>query len=657
MEAADIDVLIVGREGNARYVSGAPRLWTAGSRAFGPGCVLVRESGAVHLLSTWDEGIPDDIPHENLYGISFNAMSFVKVLQGIQGAATARTVATDSMTGSSANLLPKAFPSAELIDGEPLLRRVRQVKAPEEIAAIRASVGIAEVALAEAAKALMPGVTERALTAVFMEAMASAGVTTPAGQDVAWLTSREHPWRRSSRDAAVQAGDLVAFEAGVISGGYVGEVGRTYSVGGGGVVDQELVRRFDELWDRLTAACRVGAPLHGLLNAYDESGGPSAPDARRPWAGARFRSSAGDTRAAAHGRRAGVRSGHGPGADGLRLERRRRRCLRSGAGCHHGIRTGTAFDDPLSRGKEPDHVTDADIPPPEEIILYEKDPATRIATITLNRPDQLNIPTIAARRRYADLLFKASIDDDVKVLVVRGVGDHLGTGADLDELMAKRAAGVALQEEFGLDEDDDVTMPNPRSYRAGASLLHWYGNTRSGCRTLQDFKKISILEVKGYCYGWHFYQAADADLVISSDDALFGHPAFRYVGYAPRMWQWAMMMGMRKFQEMVFTGRPFTAEQMYECNFVNSVVPREDLEAEVAKYAARVRPHEADRHRLHAEGVLRSHEAAPGRVHGQPAERLARIDGRTAPGGRRWRSGDPEQGDHGRRPESRRQGQ
>ena len=165
-------------------------------------------------------------------------------------------------------------------------------------------------------------------------------------------------------------------------------------------------------------------------------------------------------------------------------------------------------------------MTETDIPPPEEIILYEKDPSTRIATITLNRPDQLNIPTIAARKRYGDLLFKASIDDDVKVLVVRGVGDHLGTGADLDELMAKQAAGVALQEEFGLDDDDDVTMPNARSYRAGASLLHWYGNTRSGCRTLQDFKKISILEVKGYCYGWHFYQAADADLVISSDDAL-----------------------------------------------------------------------------------------------------------------------------------------
>ena len=226
-----------------------------------------------------------------------------------------------------------------------------------------------------------------------------------------------------------------------------------------------------------------------------------------------------------------------------------------------------------------------EVPPPEEIIRYEKDVENRIATITIDRPDQLNVPTIGARRRYGDLIFKASIDDDVKVLVVRGVGDHLGTGADLDELMAKQRAGTALHEELGLAEDDDVTMPGPRSYRSGGNLLHWYANTRSGCRSLQDFKKISILEVKGYCYGWHFYQAADADLVISSDDALFGHPAFRYTGYAPRMWQWAVMMGLRKFQEMVFTGRPFRADEMADCGFVNSVVPRADLEAEVDKYA------------------------------------------------------------------------
>ncbi len=45
-------------------------------------------------------------------------------------------------------------------------------------------------------------------------------------------------------------------------------------------------------------------------------------------------------------------------------------------------------------------------------------------------------------------------------------------------------------------------------------------------------------------------------------------------------------MGLRKFSEMLFTGRPFSAKEMYECGFLNSVVPpRDQLEAETEKYA------------------------------------------------------------------------
>ena len=73
--------------------------------------------------------------------------------------------------------------------------------------------------------------------------------------------------------------------------------------------------------------------------------------------------------------------------------------------------------------------------------------------------------------------------------------------------------------------------------------------------------------------------------MISSDDALFGHPAFRYVGWGPRLWWWAETMGLRKFSEMLFTGRPFSAKEMYECGFVNSVVPRDELGSETEKYA------------------------------------------------------------------------
>jgi enoyl-CoA hydratase/carnithine racemase len=234
-------------------------------------------------------------------------------------------------------------------------------------------------------------------------------------------------------------------------------------------------------------------------------------------------------------------------------------------------------------------------PSADEIVQYAKDPATKIATITLNRPDQVNAPTSAARLRYADLIHRANVDDEVKVLVIRGVGDDFGGGADLPEwaeVFSDSAEPSAALRTFKID-DDQVRYPPRDSFRHEALYCQWLANSQGGCRSLQEFKKISILEVKGYCYGWHFYQAADADLVISSDDALFGHPSFRYVGWGPRMWSWAQTMGIRKFQEMVFTGRPFTAKEMYDCNFLNRVVSRDELESEVEKYAlacSRTRP-------------------------------------------------------------------
>jgi len=228
-------------------------------------------------------------------------------------------------------------------------------------------------------------------------------------------------------------------------------------------------------------------------------------------------------------------------------------------------------------------------------IRYEKDQATRIATITFTRPAAHNAATTGMRQLYADLVFKANVDDDVKVLVIRGEGDNFGTGGDLPEqadFYTGEGEDISLLHEFGIN-DPDVKYPPRDSYRFLHSMTDHYAKAPAGNRPLQEFKKISIVEAKGYCYGWHFYQAADADLLISADDALFGHPSFRYVGWGPRFWTWIETMGLRKFSEMLFTGRPFTAEEMDKCSFVNSVVPRDQLEKETAKYAeacARTRP-------------------------------------------------------------------
>jgi Xaa-Pro aminopeptidase len=281
MTAHDLDVLVLGRQANVRYVAGAPQLWVAGTRPFGPTCVLVRATGAVHLLSTWDEGIPDDIPHENLYGISWNPANTMSALRRIDGASAARRVGTDALSPTFAKLLPTAFPNAELVDGEPAMRAARRIKTAEEVASLRDAIAVAESGLSAAVSELRPGVSERLLAGVLLEALAAGGVSTPSNQDVAWVTSRDHPWRRVDGPDRIQGrvkdGDLVALSAGVLAGGYIGEVGRTWPVGAAARGTGPLYRRWNALWARLLAACRPGATADGLLAAYEAAGEPAPP--------------------------------------------------------------------------------------------------------------------------------------------------------------------------------------------------------------------------------------------------------------------------------------------------------------------------------------------------------------------------------------------
>ena len=163
MEAYDLDVLVFGRVANMRYLSGVPQLWNVGTRPFGPGCVAVRATRDIYLLSTWDEGVPDEIPRNHLYGITWNPMNLVDVLKRVGAVAGHRRVGTDAMSPLFAQLLPTAFPNAEIVDASAALRAARRIKTREEVDAVRAAVAVAEAGLAAAVAKLRPGISEREL--------------------------------------------------------------------------------------------------------------------------------------------------------------------------------------------------------------------------------------------------------------------------------------------------------------------------------------------------------------------------------------------------------------------------------------------------------------------------------------------------------------
>ena len=83
--------------------------------------------------------------------------------------------------------------------------------------------------------------------------------------------------------------------------------------------------------------------------------------------------------------------------------------------------------------------------------------------------------------------------------------------------------------------------------------------------------------------------ALAADMVIASDDALFTHPAFRYLGAGPQdMWAWVENLGIKKMKEIMFTMRALGAEEAEKAGLVNKVVAKDDLDQWVRDYAQAV---------------------------------------------------------------------
>jgi Xaa-Pro aminopeptidase len=215
MAAAGIDVLVLGREANARYVSGANRLWLAGTRPFAPSCVLVGETGAVHLLSVTDDGVPVDVRPANLYPISWNPMNLVAAAAVATAGTTVRTLGVDGMSPLFAQLLAAVYPDAELADGEALLRDVRRTKTAGDLVAIRAAVGVAEDALAAVAAA-GPTTGAVGLAGAFVARMGQLGVTTPAFPPAIDVVE-----------------DRVSARVGVLRSGWAGVLARTWPDDGG----------------------------------------------------------------------------------------------------------------------------------------------------------------------------------------------------------------------------------------------------------------------------------------------------------------------------------------------------------------------------------------------------------------------------------------
>jgi enoyl-CoA hydratase len=205
--------------------------------------------------------------------------------------------------------------------------------------------------------------------------------------------------------------------------------------------------------------------------------------------------------------------------------------------------------------------------PDDEVVTYDVVRGT--AVVTMNRPRYRNAQNSVMTYALDDAFQRAVDDDDVRVIVLAGKGDHFSAGHDI---------GTP-------GRDHHVTYDNK-------AVLWWDHTDKEGgdlryaremevylgmCRRWREIPKPTIARVQGACIAGGLMLAWVCDMIIASDDAFFSDPVVHMgipgVEYFAHPW----IVGPRFAKEMLFTGERFTAQRAYEIGMVNRVVPRNEL--------------------------------------------------------------------------------
>jgi enoyl-CoA hydratase/carnithine racemase len=207
--------------------------------------------------------------------------------------------------------------------------------------------------------------------------------------------------------------------------------------------------------------------------------------------------------------------------------------------------------------------------PSFETLLYTTEPP--VATITLNRPDELNsiVPPMPDEVEAAVGL--AEHDPAIKVIVLRGAGRAFCAGYNFGG---------------GFHQWDDLLNTGGR-WDPGKDFVAMTARTTSPHQKFLAIWRASkpvIAQVHGWCVGGGSDYALAADIVIASDDAVIGTPYSRMWGaYLSGMWLYRMSFAKVKWHSL--TGEPLTGREAADVELINESVPFDRLEARVAEVA------------------------------------------------------------------------
>mgnify|MGYP002397049646 CR=1 FL=1 len=185
-----------------------------------------------------------------------------------------------------------------------------------------------------------------------------------------------------------------------------------------------------------------------------------------------------------------------------------------------------------------------------------------VAWILINRPERYNAFRTFTLNEICRALEEAELDDEVRVVVLRGVGEKaFCTGGDVEE-----AKGGGYNKEMD----------------------YWHTRTHHMIRSIT---KPVIAAVNGWAIGGGHILHFLCDLSIAADTAKFGQAGPRVgsfdAGFGAAYL--ARVVGEKKAREIWFLCRTYTAQEALEMGLVNKIVPLSELDSEVERWCNEIK--------------------------------------------------------------------
>jgi enoyl-CoA hydratase/carnithine racemase len=190
----------------------------------------------------------------------------------------------------------------------------------------------------------------------------------------------------------------------------------------------------------------------------------------------------------------------------------------------------------------------------EPIVLEET--SEGVCVVTLNRPDRRNGWSPELEAAYFAALDRCEADDEVRAVVVTGVGRFFCPGLDLTRLASVPDRGFSL-------------AGRPPQFRP------------------RRFPKPLVAAINGACAGIGMIQALQADVRFCAEEARFS-TAFARRGLAAEYaisWLLPRLVGVENALDLLLSARTFDAAEAHRLGLVSRLFPRDQVLAGAVAYA------------------------------------------------------------------------